>query len=51
MKEELWNRVDDFLSEVLRTSDPVLEAALRTKFENGSRGDKWFFRPQVFSIS
>ena len=29
MNEELWNRVDDFLSEVLGTSDPVLEAALR----------------------
>ncbi len=35
MNEELWNRVDDYLSEVLGTSDPVLEAALRASAKAG----------------
>ena len=35
MNEELWNRVDDFLSEVLGTSDPVLETALRASAKAG----------------
>jgi hypothetical protein len=35
MNEELWKRVDDYLSEVLGTSDPLREAALR---ERESRG-------------
>ena len=35
MNEELWNRVDDFLSEVLGTSDPVLEAALHASAKAG----------------
>jgi predicted O-methyltransferase YrrM len=35
MNEKLWNRVDDFLSEVLGTSDPVLEAALRASAKAG----------------
>ncbi|MFZ3377867.1 MAG: O-methyltransferase [Chthoniobacterales bacterium] len=35
MNEELWNRVDEFLSNKLGTSDPVLEAALRASAEAG----------------
>ena len=35
MNEELWTRVDNFLSEVLGTSDPVLEAALRASAKAG----------------
>jgi predicted O-methyltransferase YrrM len=33
--EELWNKVDDFLSEVLGTSDSVLESALRASAKAG----------------
>ena len=35
MNEELWNRMDDFLSKKLGTSDPVLEATLRASAEAG----------------
>jgi predicted O-methyltransferase YrrM len=35
MSEELWNRVDEFLSNKLGTSDPVLEAALRASADAG----------------
>ena len=35
MNEELWNRVDEFLSNKLGTSDPVLEAALRASADAG----------------
>ena len=35
MNEELWDRVDDFLSETLGTSDPVLEATLRASTKAG----------------
>ena len=35
MNEELWNRVDAFLSNKLGTSDPVLEAALRASADAG----------------
>ena len=35
MNEELWNRVDDFLSEVLGTSDRVLEESLRASAKAG----------------
>lgn len=35
MDEELWNRVDEFLSNKLGTSDPVLEAALRASADAG----------------
>jgi predicted O-methyltransferase YrrM len=35
MSEELWNRVDEFLSNKLGTADPVLEAALRSSADAG----------------
>ena len=35
MNEDLWDKVDDFLSETLGTSDPVLEATLRASTKAG----------------
>src|SRR4029450_3688225 len=37
MNEELWTKVDDFLSEVLGRSDSVLESALRASAKAGLR--------------
>ncbi len=35
MNEDLWDKVDDFLSKTLGTSDPVLEATLRASTKAG----------------